>query len=92
MVWQLWANYEEKPTEEVAQLSEEKERVANYKPVYVTEITDGLHFYTQDVETGKSWATVHWLIRKQGMRLNRKQLVQKQEYNTKPNNEIRSNR
>ncbi|XP_030639372.1 staphylococcal nuclease domain-containing protein 1 isoform X3 [Chanos chanos] len=48
----LWANYEEKPTEEVAQLSEEKERVANYRPVYVTEITDTLHFYTQDVETG----------------------------------------
>lgn len=33
-------------------LTEEKERVANYKPVYVTEITDTLHFYTQDVETG----------------------------------------
>uniref|UniRef100_W5LAE7 Staphylococcal nuclease domain-containing protein n=1 Tax=Astyanax mexicanus TaxID=7994 RepID=W5LAE7_ASTMX len=48
----LWANYEEKPTEEVAQVSEEKERVANYRAVYVTEITDGLHFYTQDVETG----------------------------------------
>uniref|UniRef100_A0A3B4DLF0 Staphylococcal nuclease domain-containing protein n=1 Tax=Pygocentrus nattereri TaxID=42514 RepID=A0A3B4DLF0_PYGNA len=48
----IWANYEEKPTEEVAQVSEEKERVANYRPVYVTEITDGLHFYTQDVETG----------------------------------------
>lgn len=33
-------------------LSEEKERVANYRPVYVTEITDNLHFYAQDVETG----------------------------------------
>ncbi|KAF7694131.1 staphylococcal nuclease domain-containing protein 1 [Silurus meridionalis] len=48
----IWANYVEKPTEEVAQLSEEKERVAKYKAVYVTEITDGLHFFTQDVETG----------------------------------------
>lgn len=53
ILWQLWANYEEKPTEEVAQVSEEKERVANYRPVYVTEITDGMHFYTQDVETGE---------------------------------------
>lgn len=33
---------------------EEKERNANYKPVLVTEITDELHFYVQDVETGKS--------------------------------------
>lgn len=33
-------------------VSEEKERVANYRPVYVTEISDSLHFYTQDVETG----------------------------------------
>uniref|UniRef100_A0A8C1AYF6 Staphylococcal nuclease domain-containing protein n=1 Tax=Cyprinus carpio carpio TaxID=630221 RepID=A0A8C1AYF6_CYPCA len=49
---QLWANYEEKPKEEVAQLTEEKERVAKYRAVYVTEITDGLHFYAQDVETG----------------------------------------
>lgn len=48
----LWANYEEKPKEEVAQLTEEKERVAKYKSVYVTEITDGMHFYAQDVETG----------------------------------------
>uniref|UniRef100_A0A671LF76 Staphylococcal nuclease domain-containing protein 1 n=1 Tax=Sinocyclocheilus anshuiensis TaxID=1608454 RepID=A0A671LF76_9TELE len=37
---------------EVAQLTEEKERVAKYRAVYVTEITDGLHFYAQDVETG----------------------------------------
>uniref|UniRef100_A0A9J8BVZ6 Staphylococcal nuclease domain-containing protein n=1 Tax=Cyprinus carpio carpio TaxID=630221 RepID=A0A9J8BVZ6_CYPCA len=48
----LWANYEEKPKEEVAQFTEEKERVAKYRAVYVTEITDGLHFYAQDVETG----------------------------------------
>uniref|UniRef100_A0A672QRX3 Staphylococcal nuclease domain-containing protein n=1 Tax=Sinocyclocheilus grahami TaxID=75366 RepID=A0A672QRX3_SINGR len=41
-----------KPKEEVAQLTEEKERVAKYRAVYVTEITDGLHFYAQDVETG----------------------------------------
>lgn len=33
-------------------VSEEKERVANYRPVFVTEITDTLHFYAQDVETG----------------------------------------
>lgn len=33
-------------------MSEEKERVAKYRAVYVTEITDTLHFYTQDVETG----------------------------------------
>lgn len=50
---QLWANYEEKPKEEVAQLTEEKERVAKYRSVYVTEITDGMHFYAQDVETGE---------------------------------------
>ncbi|XP_057710766.1 staphylococcal nuclease domain-containing protein 1 [Corythoichthys intestinalis] len=48
----VWANYEEKPKEEVVHLSEEKERVAKYRPVYVTEITDMLHLYTQDVETG----------------------------------------
>uniref|UniRef100_A0A667ZXG1 Staphylococcal nuclease domain-containing protein n=1 Tax=Myripristis murdjan TaxID=586833 RepID=A0A667ZXG1_9TELE len=51
----IWANYEEKPVEEVVHLSEEKERVANYRSVYVTEITDSLHFYTQDVETG-TWS------------------------------------
>lgn len=50
---QLWANYEEKPKEEVAQPTEEKERVAKYRSVYVTEITDGMHFYAQDVETGE---------------------------------------
>lgn len=32
---------------------EEKERTANYKAVFVTEITDDLHFYVQDVETGE---------------------------------------
>ncbi|TRY84053.1 hypothetical protein DNTS_021081 [Danionella cerebrum] len=53
-VARVWANYEEKPKEEVAQLTEEKERVVNYKSVYVTEITDGLHFYAQDVETAQS--------------------------------------
>ncbi|TKS90807.1 p100 co-activator [Collichthys lucidus] len=47
----IWANYEEKPVEEVVHVSEEKERVANYRAVYVTEISDTLHFYTQDVET-----------------------------------------
>lgn len=40
--------------EEVVHVKEAKERVANYKPVYVTEICDTLHFYTQDVETGMS--------------------------------------
>uniref|UniRef100_A0A8C6NKX5 Staphylococcal nuclease domain-containing protein n=1 Tax=Nothobranchius furzeri TaxID=105023 RepID=A0A8C6NKX5_NOTFU len=48
----IWANYEEKPVEEVVHVSEEKERVTNYRPVYVTEIADTLHFYAQDVETG----------------------------------------
>uniref|UniRef100_A0A8C9YFS7 Staphylococcal nuclease domain-containing protein 1 n=1 Tax=Sander lucioperca TaxID=283035 RepID=A0A8C9YFS7_SANLU len=48
----IWANYEEKPVEEVVHVTEEKERVANYRAVYVTEICDTLHFYTQDVETG----------------------------------------
>ncbi|TWW64713.1 p100 co-activator [Takifugu flavidus] len=49
---EVWANYEEKPAEEFVHVSEEKERVAKYRAVYVTEITDTLHFYTQDVETG----------------------------------------
>lgn len=59
---QIWANYEEKPKEEFVHVSEEKERVANYRPVYVTEITDTLHFYTQDVETGKLslWCLAVW--------------------------------
>ncbi|KAI4803087.1 hypothetical protein KUCAC02_006644, partial [Chaenocephalus aceratus] len=48
----IWANYEEKPVEEVVYVTEEKERVANYRPVFVTEICDTMHFYTQDVETG----------------------------------------
>ncbi|KAG2460000.1 SND1 protein, partial [Polypterus senegalus] len=48
----IWANYEESPQEEVVQVTEEKERIVNYKPVLITEITDELHFYVQDVETG----------------------------------------
>uniref|UniRef100_A0A8D0NVA4 Staphylococcal nuclease domain-containing protein n=1 Tax=Sus scrofa TaxID=9823 RepID=A0A8D0NVA4_PIG len=48
----VWAHYEEQPVEEVAPMLEEKERSASYKPVFVTEITDDLHFYVQDVETG----------------------------------------
>uniref|UniRef100_A0A8C4STL7 Staphylococcal nuclease domain-containing protein n=1 Tax=Erpetoichthys calabaricus TaxID=27687 RepID=A0A8C4STL7_ERPCA len=48
----IWANYEESPQEEVVQVTEEKERIVNYKPVFITEITDELHFYVQDVETG----------------------------------------
>ncbi|MBN3282814.1 SND1 protein, partial [Polyodon spathula] len=48
----IWSNYEEQPTEEVVHVTEEKERIASYKPVFVTEITDELHFYVQDVETG----------------------------------------
>lgn len=39
--------------EEVVPVLEEKERSASYKPVFVTEITDDLHFYVQDVETGE---------------------------------------
>uniref|UniRef100_A0A4W3GYI4 Tudor domain-containing protein n=1 Tax=Callorhinchus milii TaxID=7868 RepID=A0A4W3GYI4_CALMI len=49
----VWSNYEEQPLEEaVLQVAEEKERTTNYKPVFVTEVTDDLHFYVQDVETG----------------------------------------
>ncbi|XP_076980552.1 staphylococcal nuclease domain-containing protein 1 isoform X1 [Tamandua tetradactyla] len=48
----VWARYEEQPVEEVLPVLEEKERSASYKPVFVTEITDDLHFYVQDVETG----------------------------------------
>lgn len=40
--------------EEVVHVSEEKERVANYRAVFVTEISDSLHIYAQDVETGES--------------------------------------
>ncbi|XP_033881959.1 staphylococcal nuclease domain-containing protein 1 [Acipenser ruthenus] len=54
----IWSNYEEQPTEEVVQVTEEKERIANYKPVFVTEITDELHFYVQDVETGTQLETL----------------------------------
>lgn len=55
---QVWSHYEETPVEEVVPVLEEKERTANYKPVFVTEITDDLHFYVQDVETGTghTWA------------------------------------
>lgn len=49
---QVWAHYEEQPVEEVVPVLEE-ERSASYKPVFVTEITDDLHFYVQDVETGE---------------------------------------
>ncbi|NXX14586.1 SND1 protein, partial [Podargus strigoides] len=49
----VWCHYEEAPAEEVVPVLEEKERSANYKPVFVTEITDDLHFYVQDVETGE---------------------------------------
>ncbi|NWQ85557.1 SND1 protein, partial [Burhinus bistriatus] len=48
----VWSHYEETPVEEVVPVLEEKERTANYKPVFVTEITDDLHFSVQDVETG----------------------------------------
>ncbi|CAO2602947.1 Staphylococcal nuclease domain-containing protein 1 [Lemmus lemmus] len=48
----VWAHYEEQPAEEALPVLEEKERSASYKPVFVTEITDDLHFYVQDVETG----------------------------------------
>ena len=48
----MWAHYEESPSEEVVAVAEEKERSATYRPVFVTEVTDELHFYVQDVETG----------------------------------------
>ncbi|XP_054420521.1 staphylococcal nuclease domain-containing protein 1 [Pteronotus mesoamericanus] len=48
----VWAHYEEQPVEDMTPMLEEKERSATYKPVFVTEITDDLHFYVQDVETG----------------------------------------
>ncbi|XP_073435341.1 staphylococcal nuclease domain-containing protein 1 isoform X1 [Dendrobates tinctorius] len=48
----IWSKFEEQPVEEVVSVVEEKERSANYRPVLVTEITDELHFYVQDVETG----------------------------------------
>uniref|UniRef100_A0ACB8FLJ3 Nuclease domain-containing protein n=1 Tax=Sphaerodactylus townsendi TaxID=933632 RepID=A0ACB8FLJ3_9SAUR len=51
-VLQVWLQYEEAPAEDVVAVPEEKERTANYKAVFVTEITDDLHFYVQDVETG----------------------------------------
>nr|XP_023647180.1 staphylococcal nuclease domain-containing protein 1 [Paramormyrops kingsleyae] len=54
----IWANYEEKTAEESVPPIEEKERVPSYKPVYVTEITDSFHFYTQDVETGAQLETL----------------------------------
>lgn len=50
---QIWSKFEEKPVEEAVAVVEEKERNVNYKSVLVTEITDELHFYVQDVETGK---------------------------------------
>ena len=49
---QVWAHYEEAPSEEVVAVAEEQERSASYRPVFVTEVTDELHFYVQDVETG----------------------------------------
>ncbi|CAM2098826.1 unnamed protein product [Caretta caretta] len=48
----VWSQYEEAPAEEVMPVLEEKARTTSYKPVFVTEITDELHFYVQDVETG----------------------------------------
>ncbi|XP_060102051.1 staphylococcal nuclease domain-containing protein 1 [Heteronotia binoei] len=48
----VWLQYEEAPVEDVVMVPEEKERTANYKAVFVTEITDDLHFFVQDVETG----------------------------------------
>ncbi|KAM8974619.1 staphylococcal nuclease domain-containing protein 1 isoform 2-T2 [Pelodytes ibericus] len=48
----IWSKFEEQPVEEVVTVVEEKERNVNYKPVLVTEITDDLHFFVQDVETG----------------------------------------
>ena len=63
---QVWAHYEEQPVEELMPVLEEKERSASYKPVFVTEITDDLHFYVQDVETGERTpgpdSTTSWLL------------------------------
>ncbi|XP_027563648.1 staphylococcal nuclease domain-containing protein 1-like, partial [Neopelma chrysocephalum] len=56
----VWSHYEETPVEEVVPVLEEKERTANYKPVFVTEITDDLHFYVQDVETGTGAGGPSW--------------------------------
>lgn len=47
--------------EEVVHVSEEKERVANYRAVFVTEISDSLHIYAQDVETGESGTEISTL-------------------------------
>lgn len=64
---QVWSNYEEQPPEEaVLQVAEEKERTTNYKPVFVTEITDDLHFYVQDVETGQYLQLNLWYPSKSG--------------------------
>lgn len=43
----------------MAPVLEEKERSASYKPVFVTEITDDLHFFVQDVETGECLSPAH---------------------------------
>ncbi|KAF7253812.1 Staphylococcal nuclease domain-containing protein 1 [Varanus komodoensis] len=48
----VWSQYEEAPAEDVVAVPEEKERSVSHRPVFVTEITDELHFYVQDVETG----------------------------------------
>nr|BAC65164.1 4SNc-Tudor domain protein [Seriola quinqueradiata] len=46
------ANYEEKPVEGGCPSIRGERTRGHYRPVYVTEITDTLHFYSQDVETG----------------------------------------
>lgn len=54
---------------------EEKERSASYKPVFVTEITDDLHFYVQDVETGECLGPARLRDSAQGPPPNRLQLL-----------------
>ena len=50
---QLWSLEEEAPKEVVSE-AEPMERKVTYKKVIVTEVTNELHFYAQNVETGES--------------------------------------
>uniref|UniRef100_A0A672IWU6 Staphylococcal nuclease domain-containing protein n=1 Tax=Salarias fasciatus TaxID=181472 RepID=A0A672IWU6_SALFA len=74
----IWANYEEKPVEEVVHLSEEKERVANYRAVYVTEITDTLHIYAQDKLPARLFSSAVSYLHKCGKEFQR--FVDKEKY------------
>uniref|UniRef100_A0A672IWR3 Staphylococcal nuclease domain-containing protein 1 n=1 Tax=Salarias fasciatus TaxID=181472 RepID=A0A672IWR3_SALFA len=76
----IWANYEEKPVEEVVHLSEEKERVANYRAVYVTEITDTLHIYAQDKLPARLFSSAVSYLHKCGKEFQRFVDKEKQAY------------